>query len=50
MEALRKKLHKAIEEYGISDKRTIYISEELDKEIYRVQNLKLEKFLKKINT
>lgn len=31
MEELREKLYKAIEKYGVSDERTIAISEELNK-------------------
>lgn len=31
MEKLREKLHKAIEEYGMTDKRTVAISQQLDK-------------------
>lgn len=31
MKELREKLHQAIEEYGITDKRTVAISQELDK-------------------
>ncbi len=37
MEKLREKLHKAIDAYGISDERTISISQELDKLIYKEQ-------------
>ena len=37
MKDLREKLYKAIEKYGISDKRTIAISEELNKFICRAQ-------------
>lgn len=37
MNELREKLHQAIDEYGISDKRTIAISKELDKFICRAQ-------------
>lgn len=37
MENLREQLYKAIEEYGIGDKRTIAISEELSKFICRAQ-------------
>lgn len=37
MKELREKLHKAIDEYGISDERTISISQELDKLIYKEQ-------------
>lgn len=37
MKKLREKLHQAIDEYGISDERTISISQELDKLIYREQ-------------
>lgn len=31
MKELREKLHKAIDEYGMTDERTIDISQELDK-------------------
>ena len=37
MKELREKLHQAIDEYGISDERTIAISQELDKLIYKEQ-------------
>lgn len=35
MKELREKLHQAIDKYGISDERTISISQELDKLIYK---------------
>ena len=31
MKELREKLHEAIDEYGLTDKRTVAISQELDK-------------------
>lgn len=31
MKELREKLHKAIDEYGLTDERTVAISQELDK-------------------
>ena len=37
MEELSERLHKAIEKYGIRDKRTIDISKELDEVICREQ-------------
>lgn len=37
MKELREKLHEAIERYGISDERTVAISQELDKFICRAQ-------------
>lgn len=37
MKELREKLHQAIDKYGISDERTISISQELDKLIYKEQ-------------
>lgn len=37
MEELREKLHEAIEKYGIGDKMTIDISQELDQVICRDQ-------------
>lgn len=37
MKELREKLHQAIYKYGISDERTISISQELDKLIYKEQ-------------
>ncbi|MEN8078407.1 aspartyl-phosphate phosphatase Spo0E family protein [Clostridioides difficile] len=37
MEELREKLYKAIDKYGISDERTIAISEELNKFIFTSQ-------------
>lgn len=39
MKELRDKLHKAIEEYGLIDKRTVAISQELDKLVCEVQKL-----------
>lgn len=39
MKKLREKLHKSIEEYGIEDKRTVAISQELDKLVCEVQKL-----------
>ena len=37
MKELREKLHQDIDKYGISDERTISISQELDKLIYKEQ-------------
>ena len=37
MEKLRKKLHKAIEEYGMTDERTVAISQQLDKIVCEAQ-------------
>lgn len=37
MKELREKLYKAIEKYGVSDERTIDISEELNKFICKSQ-------------
>lgn len=37
MEELREKLEKAIEQYGIADKRVLKISKELNKVICEVQ-------------
>lgn len=39
MKKLREKLHKSIEEYGIEDKRTVAISQELDKLVCEAQKL-----------
>lgn len=40
MKKLREKLHKSIEEYGIEDKRTVAISQELDKLVCEAQIVK----------
>lgn len=37
MKELKEKLHQAIDEYGLTDKRTVAISQELDKLIYKEQ-------------
>ena len=39
MKELREKLHQAIDKYGISDERTISISQELDKVVCQSQKL-----------
>ena len=45
MEKLRKKLHKAIDEYGPTDKRTVAISQQLDKIVCEAQKLIVKKGL-----
>ena len=37
MKELREKLHKSIDEYGMTDERTVAISQELDKIVYKEQ-------------
>lgn len=39
MKELREKLHEAIDEYGLTDKRTVAISQELDKVVCQAQKL-----------
>lgn len=39
MKELREKLHQAIDEYGMTDERTIAISQELDKLVCEAQKL-----------
>lgn len=39
MKELREKLHKAIDEYGRTDERTVAISQELDKLVSEAQKL-----------
>ena len=39
MKELREKLHQAIDEYGLTDERTIAISQELDKVVCQAQTL-----------
>ena len=39
MKELREKLHKAIDEYGRTDERTVAISQELDKLVSEAQRL-----------
>ena len=39
MEKLREKLHQAIDEYGLTDERTVAISQELDKVVCQAQKL-----------
>ena len=39
MKELREKLHQAIDEYGLTDKRTVAISQELDKVVCQAQEL-----------
>ena len=45
MEELRQEREKAINEYGILDKRTIAISKRLDKIICKIQASRFEKFI-----
>lgn len=45
MEELREELENAINKYGILDKRTIAISQRLDKILCKVQSSRLEKFI-----
>ena len=39
MKELREKLHKSIDEYGMTDERTVAISQELDKLVCEAQRL-----------
>lgn len=39
MKELREKLHKSIDEYGMTDERTVAISQELDKIVCEAQRL-----------
>ena len=39
MKELREKLNEAIDEYGLTDKRTVAISQELDKVVCQAQKL-----------
>lgn len=39
MKELREKLHQAIDEYGLTDERTVAISQELDKVVCQAQKL-----------
>lgn len=50
MKKLREKLHKSIEEYGIEDKRTVAISQELDKLVCEAQKLIIKEGLSYIET
>lgn len=45
MKELREKLHKAIDEYGMTDERTIAIAQKLDKVVCQVQKLIAEEGL-----
>ena len=45
MKELRKELHKAIDEYGLTDERTIAIGQKLDKVVCKVQKLIAEEGL-----
>lgn len=45
MKELREQLHKAIDEYGQTDKRTVAISQELDKIVCEAQKLIVKKGL-----
>lgn len=45
MKELREKLHQAIDEYGMTDERTIAISQELDKIVCEAQKLIVKKGL-----
>ena len=45
MKELREKLHEAIDEYGLTDKRTVAISQELDKLVCEAQKLIIKKGL-----
>ena len=38
MKELKEKLHQAIDEYGISDERTVAISQELDNKKFFINN------------
>ena len=45
MKDLREKLYKAIDEYGMTDERTVAISQELDKLVCEAQKLIIKKGL-----
>lgn len=45
MKELREKLHKSIDEYGMTDERTVAISQELDKLVCEAQKLIIKKGL-----
>lgn len=45
MKELREKLHKSIDEYGMTDKRTVAISQELDNLVCEAQKLIVKKGL-----
>lgn len=45
MKELREKLHKAINEYGMTDERTVAISQELDKIVCEAQRIIAKKGL-----
>ena len=45
MKELREKLHQAIDEYGMTDERTVAISQELDKLVCEAQKLIIKKGL-----
>lgn len=48
MNELREKLHQAIDEYGISDERTLEISRRLEEDICKEQRRRLSKWNAKI--
>lgn len=49
MKELKEKLHKAIDEYGIGDKRTIAISQELDELVCKKQTILFRKYKQERN-
>ena len=49
MKELKEKLHQAIDEYGISDERTVAISQELDKVVYFEQRKLMRVNVKCVN-
>lgn len=49
MKVLKEKLHKAIDEYGIGDKRTIAISQELDELVCKKQTILFRKYKQERN-
>ena len=48
MKELREKLHKAIDEYGMTDERTLEISRILEEDICKEQRRRLNKWNAKI--
>ncbi|WP_133017037.1 aspartyl-phosphate phosphatase Spo0E family protein [Clostridium cuniculi] len=49
MKELREQLHKAIDEYGITDERTIAISQQLDNLVCKIQTILLKKYKQERN-
>ena len=49
MKELREKLHQAIDEYGLTDERTVAISQELDKVVCFEQRMLMRVNVKCVN-